>query len=291
MKQFIKKHALIISTLALLFVLGIPVLINCLFKLHPSIDFFSAEWDAGDALGFYGTLLGAVATVGGVFLSIQYAQKNYREDERNRQLPFFALTYMRPNSNYSPFQSLPTEQESKTEISNDEIRYSEERLNSFYIVLSTKGISYLKQLSEKQQKILLQDGYDWEPQDQNSRNYKLIRNQYVSIPFEAENVGNGAALDLMVAFNLKNSSEQHGVSVYTVKTNDVIYFHIFSEMERNELFGEYILELRYRDILGNSYSQKYPISIIKENNRIQEIVNFSGIQEPLNKETNNRGNS
>ena len=66
MFDWIKKHkaAFFISCLAILTLLvGIPFIINLLFKINSNICFLQAEWSAGDALGYYGAVLSFLGTV------------------------------------------------------------------------------------------------------------------------------------------------------------------------------------------------------------------------------------
>lgn len=56
MKNWIKEHYKIILLVLGLTIIG-PLIINILFKLHPTIDFFVAEWDASATLSYYGTIL------------------------------------------------------------------------------------------------------------------------------------------------------------------------------------------------------------------------------------------
>lgn len=43
-------------------VIGVPILINCLFKLSAPVDLLVAEWTADSALGYYGTVLTFLST-------------------------------------------------------------------------------------------------------------------------------------------------------------------------------------------------------------------------------------
>ena len=61
--DWIKKYWIYVLLLALVIVLGIPFGIHLLFKIHPRVAFFSAEWSAGDALTYYGSVLSFVGTV------------------------------------------------------------------------------------------------------------------------------------------------------------------------------------------------------------------------------------
>jgi hypothetical protein len=41
--------------------MGIPFVINILFKINATTDIFVAEWSVGDALGYYGAILSFLA--------------------------------------------------------------------------------------------------------------------------------------------------------------------------------------------------------------------------------------
>ena len=66
MNDWIKKHKIaftLICLIILLLLIGVPFIINILFKISASVDIFVAEWDAGDALGYYGAILSFIGTV------------------------------------------------------------------------------------------------------------------------------------------------------------------------------------------------------------------------------------
>lgn len=93
MKSFLSKHKWKLLLAFIIFIVAIPLGINSLFKLTSPLDIFVAEWEAGDALAFYGVMLASATTIIGVYISIEYAQRNYRVDEANRVKPYLALTH------------------------------------------------------------------------------------------------------------------------------------------------------------------------------------------------------
>ena len=97
---------------------------------------------------------------------------------------------------------------------------------------------------------------------------------------EVENVGNGAATNTMVAF-YKKGEKRKGVSLYTIKQGDSFYFHIFCDDANIVKGNDYIIELLYGDIIGNYYSQKYPVVFDEdaETKRFCTTVDLSGKQE------------
>lgn len=90
MIKWIKRNWIVMVILLILIIVG-PLAINWLFKQKAPIEVLVAEWDASAALGYYGAVIGAAIAVYGVFLTIRYSQKNYKEDVRNRTL-FFSET-------------------------------------------------------------------------------------------------------------------------------------------------------------------------------------------------------
>lgn len=50
-----------------------------------------AEWEAGDALNYYGVLLAAVIAIWGVYLTIQDSWKNVSEQTRFHELPHLTM--------------------------------------------------------------------------------------------------------------------------------------------------------------------------------------------------------
>ena len=66
MFEWIKKHKalfFIICVMIFIALIGVPFAINLLFKVDTNINIFQAEWSAGDALGYYGTVLSFLGTV------------------------------------------------------------------------------------------------------------------------------------------------------------------------------------------------------------------------------------
>lgn len=63
MFNWLKKHKILVCLLSIVIILGVPLVIHILFKINSGIPFFEAEWTAGEALGYYGSILSFVGTV------------------------------------------------------------------------------------------------------------------------------------------------------------------------------------------------------------------------------------
>ena len=62
-----------------------------MFKFNLGISFLQSEWDAGDALAFYGALLSGVLTVVGVFLTIRNENNKAKKDDSIKYKPILEL--------------------------------------------------------------------------------------------------------------------------------------------------------------------------------------------------------
>lgn len=79
---------IIIIAIVILFV--IPLLINLSFKIS-SIRLLAAEWTAGDLLSFYGAVLGALITLIGLVVTLDYQSKQARKDDDVKYRPILKI--------------------------------------------------------------------------------------------------------------------------------------------------------------------------------------------------------
>lgn len=81
----------------------IMLAVHILYKFHPACDFFVAEWSAGDLLMFYGSIIGAMATIYVLQETIRstinqqnedriYLENQQREDKAFSLKPYFIIT-------------------------------------------------------------------------------------------------------------------------------------------------------------------------------------------------------
>lgn len=86
MWQFLKKHWLLISIgfiCVLFFVVGMPLIINWIFKQPALCEFFVVDWEAKDALAYYGSALGFLGTV--IFSALALWQNHMIKTESNKR--------------------------------------------------------------------------------------------------------------------------------------------------------------------------------------------------------------
>lgn len=254
--NFLKRYKKPVMHFVFWGIFVVPLLIHIVFKIPAICDFFSAEWGAGDVLAFYGVLLGALATVGGVFLSIQYAQSNYNQDLINRSLPFITITKMQYN---------PVAQFESTQTPASSLGY-EYPIDMYYYIISNKEAEVMGQLTDRQKQIVLGGGlYNREIAEgvMATQSVKLLY-----LPLEVDNIGNGAATTFSIGLYIPPYSPEKHPRCFSLarslRAGEKIRIAIYSENILQDNTGEYELCVSYYDIFGNKYEQKFAYKIFQD---------------------------
>ena len=266
MKKWINKYWIWII-IALLLVVGGPILINELYKTEKG---YRTLWGASEVLSYYGMIIAAIGGAIGVFLSIKYSQKQYLDDTKKRVLPYLFVTRLNRYIHYNIFGM-----NSETPNQQEDNGYKEYKIDNIYYILTEKKIESVADLTPEQRTILEQDGKIWEDHGSSKT---LVQKEYISMPFEIENIGNGAAIELRIGFN-KIKDDKKYIFPISLKPGNSIYLHIFSCEPYEKIKGEYILEFYYTDIFGNCYQQEYPVEIgMDEKHEFVSSIDLSGTQ-------------
>ena len=245
----------------ILFAICGPWLVKSLITTKLAIENFSAIWNSSDALSYYSTIIAALIGAMGIFLTILHSNKKYSEEVRNQSLPFFAFHILCKENKY-PSNILCEQPKIKKENNFDENwEYSEYKLRNIYFILKDKTIMVDNKLTDDEMELIKKDGNKLEV-DKNDAVY-LKKVSVMMLPYEIENVGKGAAINTEIAFNKLpvSKKEQGHVKSENIKVGDSMSIHIFCDSITENIAGEYILAIKYSDIYGNKYLQKYKISI------------------------------
>lgn len=86
MKRFFKKHIMLMVVISvivfLVLVFIVPIFINHLYKSPAVIPWLAMSWEAKDVLSFYGSILGATATIIALVVTITFTRKTQKEEGR-----------------------------------------------------------------------------------------------------------------------------------------------------------------------------------------------------------------
>lgn len=253
---------------------GGPILINECYKIGTG---YITIWNANDVLAYYGAVVAALMGVLGVYLTVYIANKNYRDDARNRILPYIAINVMnvrQPDQFLEAFGS-----EDYSMMGNDPIieqSLEGKAWNHLYFVIDGKmKIRATESLPDDEANKLKAAEAIWR-RAKDGKMY-LRDTTYVSMPFMMENIGNGAAKNLRMNFSYLNGKPFFKTEII-LKPNERFYVHIFSEENFETIKGEYVFGVYYEDISGNQYEQLFPVEIVEENNNRYKRIDTNGKQ-------------
>lgn len=286
MKELIKKECKLIAIVLFFIFIG-PIIINLLFKQSSCCELFVAEWNASAALSYYGTIIAAIIAVYGVFFTIQYSQKSYKEDVRNRALPFIVIDKLYSKINMDLSQVI---EENRFEFQETQ-GYVEYKLVDYYCILENGEIFFKTGLTKNQQMMINNRGLKRIGMP-NKLSLEAVNLLYV--PIEIENIGNGTAIRMRCGINRKDSEYPHRKYLPTIslKTFTPIMLHIFSEdcSKDSPNLGNYVLSFYYDDIYSNSYEQHFDIIIgyKEEVNNIMVAIDMSHTQIFLGRRINGK---
>lgn len=141
-----KNKNIIIILISAILIFVIPFFINLSFKVYLA-PLLAAEWEAGDLLSYYGSLLGGVITLVGVVMTLKYQTKQSEMDDLIKYKPILKITSVQniyPEFiGHHEFKVYFPVQYSKDDI-NKKARESlfekqMESVTSFHMILENKG--------------------------------------------------------------------------------------------------------------------------------------------------------
>ena len=285
------KVFLLIGSIVLAIII-VPILINETYKVNSG---YITIWGASEVFSFYGTILSAIIGIGGVFLTIRYAQKNYQQDTINRSLPFLSINHLgrKPvnlllegwdldNPSETVLDKQPQQHTDKPRIS-DENTYQEYARNCWYFSIKPASLGPMISISEKltdSQKDLRK--YAIADVAELQGNFYVSASSSVYIPLQIKNVGNGCALNTTVEFGPVERKTPTDSIPISLGTSDKMHVAIMAESIKN-IAGKYRLAFRYTDILGNKYCQSSILELIVNehgNATIKGLEMFLQVPEP-----------
>lgn len=260
MNTFVKKHLkrnwIKIMVCAIFLFIVFPWVINKFYIYEEKLDCLQLEWNAGDFIQFYGSIVGGLLTIYGVYLTIRYTQINYEDDARNRILPFMAFNLLDQKTKRRWLDENTVE-----EISESEYGICEYDLDEVFFILDKGKIQAQDSLNKQQKRILINGGVI--SQEFNRGVTSVVDAGLIYQTIIIENVGVGPAIKVRIGFNEISSEKKGYCKPITLKTGDTIPIHLFSSgcEKDSENLGEYELSISYMDIYNNKYIQKMPIEL------------------------------
>lgn len=239
------------AVILFVFIFVIPLVINELYKTGKG---YKTTWNGADVLSYYGSVLSSVGGILGVFFSIRYAQKEYKEDSRQRILPFVATESLMEQDEFEKF----CKNENNTNDKN------------YYVItcLPEKGIEYPKAIPKNIEDIIRNRGNYTEEIVPGC--YATMHKEFLFVALKLKNIGEGAACNLTFGlYKLKDGKYQQEIELrkksipFLLDRSDILYVGIYWDLENSNMLGTYNFDIMYSDINYTRYRRSISYEIIK----------------------------
>lgn len=280
--SWVEKHKAK-TTFAIIGLLFIPlIVVHLLFKLDTGYDFISAEWSAGDLIGY---IAGFEAFVGTVVLGIiavwqtdkanktnDSLLKMTEENERKSVLPFLSFNSYIPRYEGNSFISLLAKAtlESKTNEDANKFVPLEDTAKRVDILLSELNFTISHDLikisaelsKEQKEKINSQFGIK-----KHAKGAALTVPDYHYDKIYIENCGKGSAINVKCRLYRTENEGNDMLDVYSIPFTVAVekYFDLGLYFDLTKrINGSYRLVFTYQDIYMNVYRQTIPLELTEK---------------------------
>lgn len=274
-KKQIKK-IFIWYVVAIVFIFIVPLGINWIYKIPATKPLFAMDWEAKDVLSFYGSLLGAAATIFVLTETINFTRENQKEERKLSIKPYLETQ----KYNYTNFNSLPDDK------------------NIIYMEIKPNIKTYQGALPEEIRDIiefkntkLFEQGYSLGGLDDLAYNQRVkdYFEEHHLLYYEISNCGAGNAINVVLKINNDTI-----IPAFCITTNSPkkIMFILHNDLLEGTENKDYKFELafEYTDIASlGSYYQSEEVILLKRNRLITYQKESGFLSKPTELVVKNKG--
>lgn len=235
--KWIKEHKIWTVTISLVVILLPIVIVHILFKVPAPFEWLVANWKAGEILGYFGNVLGAVATIIAIVLTILFTQENQKSERKLSIKPHL-------QTEYQPIFNLDTAIEQKKQAVFIEYPFDKnENIGSTY------DPPYILEKYNKKE----------DPESSILHKLEFLRSYYI-IKFTLRNVGAGNAVNLTFTLN-----DKPVVTPFSLIVSDKMVFVIIFKAELIQDTTRYLnLKYVYQDVASIARYEQHETIILKK---------------------------
>lgn len=270
---WLKKHKVIAVIIAFLVFCGPLVIVHILFKYHPVNTFWTAEWTAGDVIGYIAGFEALVGTVMLGIVSISLAKQANttndkilnitRETERLAVIPYFSFNKYIARYSGSLVGTMREQGKKMGKLTMEPLQREDILLDRLVYTVRKDEITLSSQLTEEQSRVVSQ------PYSVNAGEAGMVLKPEMQpyIKLFVQNCGNGAAIN--VKCRLAKCGYEHDDKLdlcsllFCVPTTQKFDLEVFIECPQ-DCVGKYKIQLQYQDIYANKYEQNILLEIMAE---------------------------
>ena len=250
-----KKPVILIILFLLIFIFLIPLIINGLYQIPAPFPILHLGDSVSVILEFYGNIFSAILGIVGVFISIQYAQKQsqeeYKQSSKDNVRPYLGIELLNSHSKSSlNFSSVGdfTSSSKSPDTKKDDF-YTESLSHEHIFVLKNDSIQFLdRELSEEE---------------------KIQYSNFIHLPIKITNAGNGASplVWIKVSHTPQLASDISEITPMCCET-----YPLFMPLNSSRIIRicstnlqtfpiTYSIRFRYTDIFQNCYEDLYSLKM------------------------------
>ena len=244
-----------------------PVFVHVAFSVEAPCSALIPTWTSGDVLAYIGALLGAIATIVAVFLTIKNSEETRKEDLRLSVLPCIAVQDLR-RVNRKSFIDVVREQSAPN--SDDGVTakepYAEVKIDREYAVYSAEGFHYCCGLADEQRKKI--EYHSVIPTEDAPGVMLFAANTSAYLPLLFSNVGNGTAVNCCIsvvkAEGIRDVQLEGllSCSIRQMTVGSERYLGVYFDDCTPDCRGKYQIVVMYEDTYGNRYVQDFVLEIV-----------------------------
>ena len=278
--NYIRKHKVIFIIIMILLFFVPLLIVNILYKWYSGIDFFIAEWSAGDLILYISGFFAFFGTVALGLISVWQTDKanNINKNlldineklEKRAVLPYLSIdSYLKKYQGSVLKQFMINKLNAKEKLNEDsstseEVKRIDYLLKEINFIISKDSIRLLADL-DKEHKSKVETEFEYIVKD-NSIAACIPKNYYDRL--RIKNCGIASAI-LVKCRLYKEGLEENIVFdktsfPFTLQVGESfdlgLYFEKYEELKDNK----YMLELTYDDIYTNHYIHEIPMEILEE---------------------------
>lgn len=233
----------------------IPIAINFAYKIPASHSFLEMSWEAKDVLGFYGSLLGAAATIFVLRETILFTRENQKEERKLSIKPYLETNQY----HYNKIEDIPSDNVMFLDI--------EKTLITYYDKMPEQIIN----MFEEQKRIL--NDIEVETIDKTVFEYALetfFNKKHVML-YEIENCGAGNAVN--VEMQIGDFTIIPNFSISTTKPKKFVFILNDSLLQNNKCVID--ISITYSDVSSvGRYNQKEKFTFQRNSKGELQTVQF-----------------
>lgn len=274
------KFLAVVGVLVIMVV--VPALTQCAFTVYAPHPLFAATWTAGEFLGYVGGIIGAVATIIAVRMTIQFERDERLDDQRLNVRPLIAITVLEKKA--SRIDSLINDTFSLPEGSERDAKGYGECLadRKFIIVSEMGGITYSTGLTSSQ--ALRAYGGSFIDEKYDNGLVGTVKNSSLFYPLVLQSTGNGPAINVSVWMQKEGGEAPRlgGKGAYLhLPTMQLLVGEqrrlgiLFEDYAAADAMGRYELVIDYYDTLSNHYQQQHKLELCPYEGGMSDTTTFS----------------